>query len=171
MSSSLRTNFLKAVLVVVMALPAIGSANDGIDDALNQCASIDGDAERLECFDALAAAVDAGEYADNDAGTVAATVPTEPVPITDDVGRERVEGGRDVSQEQRFTAQVSRCQVSGQSGQTFFIFDNGQIWKQTNYRRLNFRNCDFEVEVARDAFGYEMYIPSRDRSVRVSRTR
>ena len=49
--------------------------------------------------------------------------------------------------------------------------ENGQVWKQSNYRQLAFKNCDFDIEISKGTFGYQMYIPSKDRSVRVARVR
>ena len=93
-----------------------------------------------------------------------------PVPITDEVGRERVEGARE-DERPEYSANVIRCEENQQSGQTYFFFENGQVWKQANYRRLRFRECRFEVTLTEDNFGYSMHIPSRDRQFRVTRIR
>jgi hypothetical protein len=103
------------------------------------------------------------------AATAGVAVATGAVsPLTDDVGKERVIAPSEAEQ-QKFSAKVTACRESVQSGQYYFTFDNGQVWKQSNYRQLNFRSCDFDVEIAKNAFGYEMYIPSKDRSVRIAR--
>ena len=90
-------------------------------------------------------------------------------PLTDDVGLERVDPGRQDNPE--YSARVVRCDKNPQSGQTYFFLDNDQVWKQANYRRISVGDCDYEVRLSKDAFGYQLYIPSRDRTVRVARIR
>lgn len=92
-----------------------------------------------------------------------------PQPLTDDVAIERVDPGKKENPE--YVAQVVRCDKHQQSGQTYFFLDNDQVWKQANYRRMSLGKCEFEVRLKKDAFGYEMTIPSKDRTVRVSRVR
>ncbi|MEO1203706.1 MAG: hypothetical protein AAFX10_13415 [Pseudomonadota bacterium] len=110
---------------------------------------------------AAAAAVVAAEEAAQDSSA--------PQPLTDDVAIERVSPSKKDNPE--YFAQVVRCDKHQQSGQTYFFLDNEQVWKQANYRRLSLGKCDFEVRLKKDAFGYEMTIPSKDRTVRVSRIR
>ena len=146
------------------------------NDSLAECAAVANDSQRLACFDGLAAA-QANEPAAPPAAPAAApqavTTPATgdaPVPITDEVGRERVEGARE-DERPEYSANVIRCEENQQSGQTYFFFENGQVWKQANYRRLRFRECRFEVTLTEDNFGYSMHIPSRDRQFRVTRIR
>ena len=96
-------------------------------------------------------------------------VADEPQPLTDDVAIERVDPGKKENPE--YVAQVVRCDKHQQSGQTYFFLDNEQVWKQANYRRLSLGKCEFEVRLQKDAFGYEMTIPSKDRKIRVARVR
>ena len=90
-------------------------------------------------------------------------------PLTDDVGMERVDPS--AAKNPEYVARVVRCDKHQQSGQTYFFLDNEQVWKQANYRRMSLGNCDFEVRIKKDTFGYELFIPSKDRTVRVSRIR
>lgn len=99
----------------------------------------------------------------------AATGGNQPQPLTDDVAIERVDPGKKENPE--YVAQVVRCDNHQQSGQIYFFLDNDQVWKQANYRRMSLGKCEFEVRLKKDAFGYEMTIPSKDRKVRVSRVR
>jgi hypothetical protein len=93
----------------------------------------------------------------------------QPQPLTDDVAIERVDPAKKENPE--YVAQVVRCDKHQQSGQTYFFLDNDQVWKQANYRRMSLGKCEFEVRLKKDAFGYEMTIPSKDRTVRVARVR
>jgi len=203
----------------ILAMPSVVSA-DAIGRALNECAGIANDSDRLKCFDAVAAMaggdepnsepvtqksaiedsavaamtsevapdtqqdVDKAAIADavaapaedlSDVTGVAAaasasTAQSATVPLTDDFGIERVKGvEREESTE--YAAAVTHCERNAQSEQLYFFFENGQVWRQSNYRRLYFRDCRFEVTLAKDRFGYELYIPSKDRTVRVTRIR
>jgi len=154
-------------LLVIFALQPAALAQDSIDASLKQCAAIADDSARLDCFDALAGLRGNGVPA---APVVLPVQESGPVPLTDDVGKERIEEP-DVAEQPRFTARVTSCRKNPQSGQYSFAFDNGQVWKQSTYRSLSMRNCDFDVEIRRVPFGYDMYIPSKDRSVRIKRVR
>lgn len=102
------------------------------------------------------------------AGTVASE--NVPLPVPDDLGIERVKGAdREAAPE--YSTVVSRCEVSKKSNQTYFFLENGQVWRQSNYRRLNFRDCRFDATLSKDTFGYKLFIPSKDRKVRVTRIR
>lgn len=168
---------------IALVWTGAAAADDALGVALGKCKSIGNDAERLICFDAVAAMVgdaSAAAPAPEAAASPPAPAPvpeatTRPeasgvVPLTDEVGKERVAGAK-AEESPKYAGTVTRCEESRQSGQTYFFFENGQVWKQANYRRLNLRNCRFDVTVAKDTFGYELYIPSKDRRVRVSRIR
>lgn len=166
-----------------LSIPMPGVAQDSPVSGLAECAAVADDAQRLACFDALAGRPDpppadvppppAATAAPEPAATAApepASVPVGPSPITDEVGRERIErsgeGERPV-----YSATVTRCEENRQSGQTYFFLENGQVWRQATYRRLRFRDCRFEVTLSEDGFGYAMFIPSEDRRIRVTRIR
>ena len=166
---------LCALSLCMAAIPANGQQGS-TSSALNKCAAIEDDGARLVCYDALAEVLvtDSSQleppsdapYVAASAGAVAAV--DGPVPLTDDVGKERVDPVEDEEQP-RFAATVTSCRKNPQSGQYVFYFENDQVWKQSNYRALSLRNCEFDVEISKNAFGYEMYIPSKDRTVRISR--
>ena len=101
----------------------------------------------------------------------AAATESEPAvqPLTDDVGMERVDPAK--QQNPEYSARVVKCEKSQQSGQTYFFLDNEQVWKQANYRRMSLGDCEFDIRLSKDTFGYELYIPSKDRTIRVTRIR
>lgn len=179
----------------------IAHGTEGLATALGECRQIDDDRARLICFDAVAAMSTADERDDETTPTAAAETPqssaaatdaesAQPaaaatvestagiapeaaddiVPLTDEVGLERVDGVRQAAPP-TYSSRVTRCEVNRQSGQTYFFLENGQVWKQANYRRLNLRDCRFDVTLSKDTFGYELAIPEKDRTVRVSRIR
>ncbi len=169
MSKSRSWALVLAVFATIIAVPA---QSQDLGKALEGCASIAENDARLTCFDALAALLGGGQDAEHTgAPVVVAAAPTAgPVPLTDAVGKERIEP-KPADESAKFTGRVESCRESVQSEQTYFTFENGQVWKQSNYRRLGFRDCEFDVEISKGTFGYEMYIPSKDRSVRISRVK
>ncbi len=157
-----------AGLAAFMSKPAL--ADDAAPGSLADCAAIEDDTQRLACFDALAASHEAAPAPPPAPPAAPVVEESGPAPITDEVGRERIE--RSAREEAPvYTANVTRCEENQQSGQTYFFFENGQVWRQANYRRLRFRDCRFEVNLTDDNFGYSMYIPSEDRRIRVTRIR
>jgi len=96
--------------------------------------------------------------------------PAEVVPLSDDVGKSSVKRA-EAPKSQKYSTRVTRCVENKQSGQYYFYFDNGQVWKQSKYRRLRWKECEFDVIVTKGIWGYEMYIPEKDRTIRISRLR
>lgn len=169
------------IIIVALSflLPLAANADNTLADNLTQCAETPDDAARLSCYDGLARSQEAPDSSDAPATGLpaaavsmpeAATTASGPAPITDDVGIERVRGNTQDDAEE-YSANVTRCEEHARSGQYYFFFENGQVWKQANYRRLGYRDCRFEVILSKDNFGYQLYIPSKDRTVRVSRVR
>ena len=173
------------VMVMSIALTVPAQSQD-LAKALKGCASIVENDARLTCFDAVAALMVDGQGAEDvvapaavaaapvvasTAPAVASTAPaTGPVPLTDEFGKERIEPIA-ADEREKYSARVVACQESAQSGQYFFTLDNGQVWKQSNYRRLGFRDCAFDIELSKGSLGYQMYIPSKDRSIRIARVK
>ena len=215
--AGIRANVLISIVGVSMFfVPGVSSA-DSLARALNGCAGIENDGDRLKCFDAVAAMADEGGPAterdvkeaamDTDAvATIddeatpasrpdvaepvaadvvgaeasvstdvavaagAAVAQSAPVPLTEDVGLERVKGA-EREKPPEYAAVVTRCERHPQSALLYFYLENGQVWKQSSNRRLNYRDCQFEVTLTKDAFGYKLYVPSKDKKVRVTRIR
>lgn len=65
---------------------------------------------------------------------------------------------------------VSKCQQAHDK-RWFFIFDNDQVWKQVDRKRAYYKNCDFDVSISKDSFGYVMNIEGKDSKIRVRRHR
>ena len=179
-----------AIMAITIAVPA---QSQDLAKALEGCASIAENNARLTCFDAITALLVDGQDAEDvvapaavaaapaavsaapvevsTAPVAATTTPAAgPVPLTDVVGKERVEPKK-ADEREKYSASVVACQESAQSGQYYFTLENGQVWKQSNYRRLSFRDCKFDIEISKGSLGYNMYIPSKDRSVRVARVK
>lgn len=154
----------------VLTVPGLGYAQAGLSDALSECAAVSDDTERLACFDALAAdaepAAAARAPAASEAPPAASAPPRAPAPITDDVGL-----AADEDDEPEYSVRVTSCREAARGQQLFFYLDNGQVWKQSDYRRLRMRDCDFDAVIVKGAFGFRLELADIDRTVRVSRVR
>jgi hypothetical protein len=109
----------------------------------------------------------------------AAATPTRPgasadagtdIPLSDEIGRETLKQGQQAERELAARGRLERCQKS-RSGKYVFYFDNGQIWKQADSKRLPWKDCTFEVTIGKDFFGYQMTRDDDQRSVRISRVK
>jgi hypothetical protein len=105
------------------------------------------------------------------AATVAIAADEGPKPLTDDVAKENLRGETTSIDRPEYYSIVTRCEESSQSERLFFFMENGQVWKQSNSARVSFDVCQFEVTLKKDFFGYKMTIPSKGRTLRVSRVR
>jgi len=167
-------------------------------EGLQACQSIEDDAARLACFDAALApnsapVVDAAPPepvtseqtapepappADTVARTAEAPPAAAPAPavepvaqtsvLSDDIGRETVSNvDRD---KLAVRGKLNRCD-RGRSGKYVFYFDSGQIWRQMSSGRVTWNECDFEVTIGKDVFGYTMVRDGEKRKVRIERVK
>ncbi|MBT8109076.1 MAG: hypothetical protein KJP17_12610 [Gammaproteobacteria bacterium] len=89
----------------------------------------------------------------------------------DDLGSETLpRSSRDEADKLAVRATVSRCEKDYRK-KYLFHFDNGQIWKQTSDKRLYFKECNFDVTITKDFFGYKMKADDNKRQIRISRVK
>ena len=70
-----------------------------------------------------------------------------------------------------YRGKVVSCQKS-HDRKWFYIFDNKQVWKQVDRRKLRYRyGCDFKVTMYRGPFGYIMRIDDQEGKIQVKRHR
>ena len=160
---------------------------------IEDCRAIEDAAKRLACYDNLNAPAVIPETSPTET-TAVESVPTpdspvpepvvtpEPTPtveaapaagasavLDDDFGNERIAAAEEKAKV-RVSGHVSSCREDS-GGQYRFYFDNGQIWKQKDNKRIPWRECDFDVTITKDFFGYKMLPAIDDRTIRVSRVR
>ena len=70
--------------------------------------------------------------------------------------------------EEIITGTVIGCRTDAR-GDTYFEFDNGQVWKEKTDSRVGFEDCNFDVTITKDFFGYKMQIVGEKRRIRISR--
>lgn len=116
-------------------------------------------------------AVDTSRVGQTAAATKAVEKQTADTKTLDDLGSETLpRGSRDEAEELEVRATVSRCEKDYRNKYRFY-FDNGQVWKQTSDTRLNFRECNFDVTITKDFFGYKMKVDGDKRKIRISRVK
>ena len=193
-NESRRPLAIVGLLLVLGAWPAM--AQDA--DALAACQLVEDSEERLVCYDRILKPQEAPPPAPVAAEPEAAPEPTaapapapapepepepEPEPMVEVAAEESVaaNGTRDlddevgkesVSNEQRDTlsarGRLANCQ-RGRSGKYVFWFDNGQIWRQKGNVTPNWKECNFEVTVSKDVFGYTMVRDGDSKKIRIER--
>jgi hypothetical protein len=86
---------------------------------------------------------------------------TNAQPLPDDLGN---------STGIKYSGLITSCK-KGPSGDWYFILDSGQVWKEVNKRNRRFKECNFNVTIKKDVFGYKMQIHGIEKSLRVRRDR
>lgn len=175
---------LAAALPLALWLSDALAEEDALQAELRRCAALPAEMDRVKCYDALAQRdpqpAETGAEGGPEESKPVEDPPLSPEPVTEplsvqtveitnEVGREQVEVGDDANATV-YSARVTRCQENS-SGRVFFFLDNGQVWKQTDYSRMRYRECDFDVTLTRDAFGYKMKVVDKKSSYRVSRVK
>lgn len=151
-----------ACLAATLAAAVLASAVAGDDLAteLETCQAVEDESDRLACYDELAASMapSAGEE-------------TAALILDDDVAKTEVKGAN--VEQPVYTAAVTRCEQAKQEQRLYFFMENGQVWQQSNAKRLRLKDkdCQFDVTITKDGFGWILKIPSEDRRIRVRRVR
>jgi len=161
--------------LLVFAMPITAQHDDGPMRELEQCRELDGDDQRLSCYDRI------GETPSVVAAT---TVKTETSPVvdttaaidvqeqesqyaelTDDIGLPKTADDMSIVQ-----ATISNC---GQASNRmfYFYFENGQIWKYIGRKKLKIRDCDREAKIIEDGFGFALQMEGESGSLRIKRVK
>jgi len=137
-------------------------------EALKACARTENTDERVACYEELGKRVLADEL--DVAGIPEAAAASMPDAQTVSV-EAPVESGDADSEDYEYKpirAHVRSCQEASDK-RWFFILDDGEVWKQSGGRTRRFKDCDFDVTIRKDLFGYKMEIDGDDKTVRVRR--
>ena len=158
-------------LLIMVSTPAgIAQSADPVEE-LKACARMADPHARFACLDDLGQRVlgeepaykepAQEEVAQPEAETTA--TPTNAQPLPEDLG---VSESKTVN----YSGMVTSCR-QGHYGDWYFTFDNGQVWKEVNNRNRRFKECEFDVTITKDRFGYKMRIDAIDETIRVRRNR
>lgn len=150
--------FIVAILSLFQSLSVSAKSSEPLAVQIKACTILsEGDA-RLMCFDTLAQELSKAEINNKEQ---ADTLPESLGGVRFDKNAKKFEINR---------GRLASCQKS-HDGRWFFIFENGQVWKQVNHsqRHNKFKGCNFSVVIKKDGFGYKMHIEELSRVVRVKR--
>ena len=173
-SKLVRSGLRFSCTYAILSMPCVfGYAAEPDVAALRECTQIVDNMDRLACFDnAMGTQQVTGSRAEEPATETDAGREIETdhyVPLNDEVGQETLDRRDDIdSREPEIRGRVVRCETDVY-GKYYFYFDNGQVWKQKDGRRLAFAECDFEVTISKDFFGYRMQALGEQRKIRISR--
>lgn len=164
-----------AILGLLATSPSQAS-NGEIVEQFKSCARIQQDVDRITCYEQLGKSV-LGD--DSQVSTETSATPAQVDVIPAEVATEGALpdslGGGDFSDKAGIKVETNRGRVSSckkaADRKWFYIFDNGQVWKQVDSRKRHYRNCDFFVTVSKDSFGYTMVIDGKDSKIRIDRRR
>jgi hypothetical protein len=180
-----------AMIAAASSGVAIAQDRDGGRTALERiyaCRATAADAQRLACYDAAAAGLDAGETA---GGAVAVTPGSGGAPAATagtmqagnmQAGNTRagdmrtapiaptIRGGMPEAEPYRVTAKVERI-VAQRSGRSVFYMSNGQVWTQVEAETVRNVRAGDEVTINSASFGsFLMSSPRGGRAIRVRLT-
>ena len=153
-----------------IALPHIALADMHVSDQIVNCRTIEDSSERLECYDNF---IDQHQGSESSQPEIAQVPRSEPniQSVPADFGSETLpaEDRKDIEKPE-VRAVVTSCSKNA-LGRYLFFFENGHVWKQTNEKRLRFDDCDFEVTITKDFFGYKMRRAGDTAQIRISRVK
>lgn len=180
-----------ALIAAASSGVAIAQDRDGGRTALERiyaCRATAADAQRLACYDAAAAGLDAGETA---GGAVAVTPGSGGAPAATagtmqagnmQAGNMRagdmrtapiaptIRGGMPEAEPYRVTAKVERI-LAQRSGRSVFYMSNGQVWTQVEAETVRNVRAGDEVTINSASFGsFLMSSPRGGRAIRVRLT-
>ena len=164
-----RSHFFPALLGFGLLAGGPAWSADPIAD-IRSCAEVTDADARLACFDELAERVQREGPAAEPAPAVAAEKPEEASLPEHLGGADFEEQTENYKTEHQGT--VTECK-KGRDERWYFVFSNGQVWKQSNKERRRFKDCNFPATISRDGFGYKMKIEvqGKEQTVRVSRVK
>lgn len=175
------TVFVGAVFLFAVLM---ARADDSISDELRRCASIEDASARLACYDGLSgrqisapvapsASLDPSVALSSVERSVvepSAVEPSANKPLADP-NTETVRENTDDRYETVSTrAAVTKCRQDGNK-KYYFYLENGQVWKQSDRKRLKYEDCNFNVTITKDFFGSKMQRDGEDRRIRITRVK
>jgi hypothetical protein len=157
---------------LVILLNASANAQDAAD--LESCANLEDPQARLACYDAASQGLQEEKLASPPveaapAGeSVESPAAEDSAPAWDAIGEEQP--GPEDEKEQSLRLALTDCR-KGPTGKWYFYFDDGQVWKQKDNDRFSTKNCDGEVAISKDFFGYKIKFQTTENKIRAERVK
>ena len=168
------TTVFFTLLITVATVSGLAQTVDPIEE-LKACAKMTDRDARFACFDNLGERVLREESTDQkptpesatqpEAVTTATATNAQPPPEVLDMS---MIGDDQEPKSISYSRVVTSCQ-KGVYGDWYFFFDNGQVWKYVGNRNLRFKECNFNVTVTKDFFGFKMQGDDLEKTVRIRR--
>jgi hypothetical protein len=148
-----------------------------IEHQLADCARITASTERLACYDALSSTrrsfTDSGwNRAFGADASRTSPVGSEPKALEPGTAADFGFASRDSSGSTQQVQSRYDGEFTGWSGNTLFRLENGQVWKQSQSGRVDFRATRPVVTIRRSTLGaYRLNVQGLDQSIRVERVK
>ena len=155
------------LLITVITSASMAQSADPVEE-LKACARMTDRETRFACFDKLGERVLQEELADRKPTREKVAQPEAVTATATNVQPLPGDWGKPGSIQ--YGGLITSCK-KGHYGNWYFIFDNGQVWKDVNKRNLRFKECNFNATITKDAFGYKMQIDGVEKTIRVRRNR
>jgi hypothetical protein len=158
-------------VVLLLALQPL-QADESLNAELQACRRISDVQSRAQCYDDVVDRRQANATIPSPEESAPADGETRGdstyVQLNDEIGRETLREDEAEQPREIIRGRVVRCRTDSLND-TYFYFDNGQVWKQTSDSRVKPEDCEFEVTITRDFFGYKMQRVGERRRIRISR--
>ena len=162
---------MKTRIILALLIAGTNAHADDLSDRILECSAIGEDAARLACYDGLVIAEASAVPTPPAAPAVPVAEVAAPPPAPASLGAETLrhkDRAAEAEEEVKVSATVTRCGENA-DGRYVFYFSNGQVWKQSKNDRVYFRDCNFDVTISKDFFGYKMQQEGEKRRIRIKR--
>ena len=156
--------------IVILFAVATASADEDSSDQLQRCALVEDASARLACYDGLIDKTQpaAAKPAKSSDSSLVDEVVDAPAPESDsEVARAPKQGRYEPI---GFRATVTHCRQDSNK-KYYFYLENGEVWKQSDRKKLKYKDCAFDISVTKDFFGYKMQQDGVDRRIRITRVK
>jgi len=173
---------LKPSLIIAISLFAVSPSGQAATLSLESCAAIEHPIERLACYDTLAGRLPADtEKAKSTAPSAVdpvapkadVIVPAAPAVTPDAEAIFGLKHKQKPEEERPDELQLKWTKKKKDAyGKWIILFENGQVWRQTDYTLFSFENSEQWVVVSRGVLGsYFLREPERNKRIRVKRVK
>lgn len=166
-------------IVTFIFISNVAFGSESLETRISKCSSVKDYVKRLNCFDLLSESLLVAKETETTPTKVTKTTESKQVSIVNN--QESIEqtksekiptdlGGSAFTENgepKGYQGNVISCKAS-QDNKWFYYFENGQIWKQADNRRIRHKECNFPATIRKDGFGYMMLF-GNNKKVRISR--
>lgn len=152
------------VFIVAIISSTMLQAKESVEDGLQRCALTNNSSARLACYDLLSGR-------DSELTPKIVETPALPAKKVDAKPKPLILASEPKVASENEILKITKCIRAGGNDKYTFYLDDGQVWKQVSHKRMNFEDCNLEVSIHKDFFGYKMQVEGETKKFRVSRVR